>query len=173
MTVHTMRISSWVLRSGARRESIEAIQAFCACSTPGAHSCRKRSEGKGQTSSSRLTSSAPSATSSRGGVGSGSVGEPGGGGLIGASPYRSWANPGRSGRLGPGLGVLGLAEYPLGNHVALDLTGPAGDGEATGGQEPVFPALGPAVENRSVGPVEGHAHLLDSLLVFDSEQLAH
>src|ERR1700722_2036192 len=52
MTVHTMRISSWVLRSGARRESMEAIHAFCACRTPGAHSWRNFSEGKGQTSSS-------------------------------------------------------------------------------------------------------------------------
>ena len=58
MTVHTMRMSSWVLRSGARRESMEAIQAFWAWRTPGAHSCRNFSDGKGQTSSSTSMSSA-------------------------------------------------------------------------------------------------------------------
>src|SRR5258708_29441453 len=152
MAVHTMRIGSWVLRAGARSESMAAIHAFCACSTPGAHSLRKRSEGNGHTSSSTSMSS-------------GSSGSPVV--LMGWSSYR------RDAVSGGGLGVPGLPEDALRDHVALHLAGAAGDGEAAGGQEALLPALGLAVEHRAVRAVERHPHFLHALLVLHPEQLAH
>src|ERR1700722_6637030 len=152
MTVHTIRISSWVLRSGARNESMEAIHAFWACRTPGAHSFRKRSEGKGQTSSSTLMSSDSSGSPVM---------------LIDRSWYRRGAGSGSR------LGIAGLAEDPLCNHVALHFARATGNGEAPGGEEAFLPALGLAVEDCAVGAVERHAHLLHSLLVLHAEQLAY
>src|SRR5580692_7077065 len=148
MTLHTMRISSWVLRSGARSESMEAIHAFWACRTPGANSCRKRSEGKGHTSSSTLMSKSSS-------------GSPGVMASVIVPASRT------------GLGIAGLAEQAFRDHVALYLARAAGDGEAAGGEEPLFPALRLAVENGAVGAVQRHPHLLDTLLVLHAEQLAH
>src|SRR5580692_9972627 len=150
MTLHTMRISSWVLRSGARSESMEAIHAFWACRTPGASSCRKRSDGKGHTSSCTLISKSSS-------------GSPG---------VMAWVIvPVPASRTG--LGIARLAEDALRDHVALHLARAPGDGEAAGGEEALLPALRLAVEDRPVGAVERHPHLLHTLLVFHAEQLAH
>src|ERR1700723_1807338 len=148
MTLHTMRISSWVLRSGARSESIEAIQAFWACRTPGANSCRKRSDGKGHTSSSTLMSKSSS-------------GSPGVMASVIVPASRT------------GLGIAGLAEQAFRDHVALYLARAAGDGEAAGGEEALLPALRLAVEDGAIGAVQRHPHLLDTLLVLHAEQLAH
>src|SRR3974390_1895947 len=159
-----MRISSSVFRSGARSEAMDAIHAFCACSTAGAHSVRNVSDGNGQTSASTSMSS-----DSSGSVRSSP-------GLMAARSYR-WragvtAAGGRGGSLSR-LGVPRLAEEPLRDHVALHLARAAGNGEAAGGQETLLPALRPAVEHGGVGTVQGHAHLLDPLFVLDSAELAH
>ena len=74
---------------------------------------------------------------------------------------------------GSGFGVPGLAQHALGDHVALHFTGPPGDGQAAGGEEPLLPPLRVTVEHRPLGPVQRHAHLLDPLLMLDPEQLAH
>ena len=57
MTVHTMRMSSWVLRSGARSESICASQAFWASCRPGAKACSSASKGNTQSSPAPASSS--------------------------------------------------------------------------------------------------------------------
>ena len=84
---------------------------------------------------------------------------------------RSWYR--RAARSGAGLRVARLAEDALRDDVALHLARAAGNGQASGGEEALLPALRPAVEDGAVGAVERHAHLLHALLVLHAEQLAH
>src|SRR5664280_317171 len=70
------------------------------------------------------------------------------------------------------FGVAGKSEDAFADHVALDLTGPPGDGEAACGQRTLRPACGPAVHDGAVWAHHGQTELLDPLLVLGAQQLA-
>src|SRR5438067_3401254 len=76
-------------------------------------------------------------------------------------------------RASPGLRVAREAEQTLGDDVALDLAGAAGDRQATAGEEGVDPHRRVAVVDRRLLTQQGQGQLRHSLVVLDPQQLAN
>src|SRR3954447_23847403 len=74
---------------------------------------------------------------------------------------------------GPSLRVLRESQDALGDDVALDLAGAAGDGQAAGEEELLRPGCGRPVGDGSLPREQLEADLVHVLVVLDAEQLLH